>query len=103
VALLQLESVSRSFGSLKVTDQLTLAVAPGEALGIIGPNGAGKTTLMNLIAGDLPVDAGTIRFDGRDISRLPAAQRCRAGIARDRKSTRLNSSHNPASRMPSSA
>lgn len=82
VALLQLESISRSFGSLKVTDGLTLSVATGEALGIIGPNGAGKTTLMNLIAGDLPVDAGTIRFDGRDITRLPAPQRCRAGIAR---------------------
>ena len=82
VALLQLESISRSFGSLKVTDGLTLSVATGEALGIIGPNGAGKTTLMNLIAGDLPADAGTIRFDGRDITRLPAPQRCRAGIAR---------------------
>ena len=82
VALLQLESISRSFGSLKVTDGLTLSVAPGEALGIIGPNGAGKTTLMNLIAGDLPPDAGTIRFDGRDITRLAAPQRCRAGIAR---------------------
>lgn len=82
MALLELESVSRSFGSLKVTDGLTLAVAPGEALGIIGPNGAGKTTLMNLIAGDLPLDAGTIRFDGRDITQLPAPQRCRAGIAR---------------------
>jgi branched-chain amino acid transport system ATP-binding protein len=80
--LLQLDGVSRRFGSLKVTDQLTLSVAPGEALGIIGPNGAGKTTLMNLIAGDLPVDAGTIRFDGRDITRLGAAQRCRIGIAR---------------------
>lgn len=82
MALLELESVSRSFGSLKVTDGLTLAVAPGQALGIIGPNGAGKTTLMNLIAGDLPLDAGTIRFDGRDITQLPAPQRCRAGIAR---------------------
>jgi branched-chain amino acid transport system ATP-binding protein len=80
--LLQLDGISRRFGSLKVTDQLTLAVAPGEALGIIGPNGAGKTTLMNLIAGDLPPDAGTIRFDGRDVTRLGAAQRCRAGIAR---------------------
>jgi branched-chain amino acid transport system ATP-binding protein len=80
--LLQLAGISRRFGSLKVTDQLTLAVAPGEALGIIGPNGAGKTTLMNLIAGDLPPDAGTIRFDGRDVTRLGAAQRCRAGIAR---------------------
>ncbi|MBK6852356.1 MAG: ABC transporter ATP-binding protein [Burkholderiales bacterium] len=80
--LLALEGVSRSFGSLKVTDRLSLSVLPGRALGIIGPNGAGKTTLMNLIAGDVAPDAGRIVFDGRDITRLPPAARCRAGIAR---------------------
>lgn len=80
--LLQLESVSRSFGSLKVTDRLTLDVRRGEALGIIGPNGAGKTTLMNLIAGDVLPDGGRIVFDGRDITRLPPAARCHAGIGR---------------------
>jgi len=81
-ALLQLESVSKSFGSLKVTDGLSLEVRRGEALGIIGPNGAGKTTLMNLIAGDMPVSGGRILFDGRDITALPAHARCRVGIAR---------------------
>jgi len=81
-ALLQLESVSRSFGSLKVTDQLSLEVRRGEALGIIGPNGAGKTTLMNLIAGDVAVSGGRIVFGGRDITALPPSARCRAGIAR---------------------
>jgi branched-chain amino acid transport system ATP-binding protein len=80
--LLQLESVSKSFGSLKVTDQLTLEVRRGEALGIIGPNGAGKTTLMNLIAGDVPVSGGRIVFDGADITALPPPARCHAGIAR---------------------
>jgi branched-chain amino acid transport system ATP-binding protein len=81
-ALLQLESVSKSFGSLKVTDHLSLQVKRGEALGIIGPNGAGKTTLMNLIGGDVFVDSGRIVFDGRDITALPPAVRCHAGIAR---------------------
>jgi len=80
--LLQLTSVSKRFGSLQVTDGLTLQVAPGEALGIIGPNGAGKTTLMNLIGGDVAADAGRIVFDGRDLTALPPAARCRAGIAR---------------------
>lgn len=80
--LLSLQGVSRSFGALKVTDRLDLVVARGEALGIIGPNGAGKTTLMNLIAGDIAVDGGRILFDGRDVTALPPAARCRAGIAR---------------------
>jgi len=81
-ALLQLESLSKRYGSLKVTDRLSLQVRRGEALGIIGPNGAGKTTLMNLVAGDTFADAGRIVFDGRDITALPPAARCHAGIAR---------------------
>jgi branched-chain amino acid transport system ATP-binding protein len=80
--LLELQGVSRSFGSLKVTDQLNLAVAPGEALGIIGPNGAGKTTLMNLVAGDVAPNAGRIVFDGQDVTALPPQRRCRLGMAR---------------------
>ena len=80
--LLQLESVSKSYGSLKVTDQLSLQIKRGEALGIIGPNGAGKSTLMNLIGGDAFSDSGRIVFDGRDITALPPAARCHAGIAR---------------------
>jgi branched-chain amino acid transport system ATP-binding protein len=81
-ALLQLESVSKSYGLLKVTNRLSLQVKRGEALGIIGPNGAGKTTLMNLIGGDASVDAGRIVFDGRDITALAPEARCHAGIAR---------------------
>ena len=54
----------------------------GEALGIIGPNGAGKTSLFNLIAGTVAADAGTVRLDGRDVTRLAPAERCRRGIAR---------------------
>lgn len=82
MALLELQAVSRSFGSLKVTDRLSLSVAPGEALGIIGPNGAGKTTLMNLVAGDVAVDSGHIVFQDQDITAWPPQRRCRAGIAR---------------------
>ena len=54
----------------------------GEALGIIGPNGAGKSTLFNLITGLLKPDAGTVHFDGRDITRAPPRARCIAGIGR---------------------
>ena len=53
-----------------------------EAVGVLGPNGAGKTTILGLIAGTLALDAGTIAFHGRDISRLPTHERCRLGIAR---------------------
>jgi branched-chain amino acid transport system ATP-binding protein len=81
-ALLELEHVRKSFGSVRVIQDLSLDVAAGEALGVVGPNGAGKTTMMNLIAGTIRHDEGQIRFDGRDVSRLPAHVRCRAGIAR---------------------
>lgn len=82
VPLLALENVERSFGALRVIDQLELQVMPGEALGVIGPNGAGKTTLMNLISGSLALGGGRILFDGHDVSNTAAATRCRLGIAR---------------------
>jgi branched-chain amino acid transport system ATP-binding protein len=80
--LLDIRRLSRSFGSVKAADAVDLTVARGEAVGIVGPNGAGKTTLFNLIAGNLDADAGEIRLDGVDITRLGAHQRCRAGIGR---------------------
>ena len=82
MALLSLSDVRKSYGALTVTDGVSLAVESGETLGILGPNGAGKTTLFNLISGDVRVDAGRVEFDGRDITALPAHQRCRAGIGR---------------------
>ena len=80
--ILELEALSKSFGAVTVADGLSYSLAPGEALGIIGPNGAGKTTMFNLITGTLPPDSGTIRFKGEDITRVSAARRCRAGMAR---------------------
>ena len=80
-SVLEVEHISKSFG-VKVIDDLSLSVASGEALGVIGPNGAGKTTLLNLIAGDLAPDEGTVRFDGRDVTRQSADKRCRSGLAR---------------------
>jgi branched-chain amino acid transport system ATP-binding protein len=80
--ILRLDNLTRSFGSLKAVDAVQLDVAQGEALGVIGPNGAGKTTLFNLITGLLTPDAGTIHFDGRDITQAPPRVRCIAGIGR---------------------
>jgi branched-chain amino acid transport system ATP-binding protein len=80
--LLEVAGLKKSFGSIIVADDLGLAIAPGEAVGIIGPNGAGKTTLFNLIAGGISASAGSIRFDGRDLAGVPPQGRCRAGIGR---------------------
>jgi branched-chain amino acid transport system ATP-binding protein len=80
--LLELHSVAKSYGALKVTDDISLAVDEGTTLGILGPNGAGKTTLFNLISGDVRCDAGRVEYEGRDITALKPHQRCRAGIGR---------------------
>src|SRR6185295_18477551 len=81
-ALLRLEGLSRSFGSLKVTDDISLSVEPGEALGILGPNGAGKSTLFNLITGSLRPNSGRIHFADREITSVSPHERSRRGIAR---------------------
>lgn len=80
--MLTLQKVSKSFGSLKVADDVSFDVPEGQALGIIGPNGAGKSTLFNLITGNLTPDSGAIRFDGRDVTKAPAMRRCLDGIGR---------------------
>jgi branched-chain amino acid transport system ATP-binding protein len=80
--LLALHSVSKAYGALKVTDEISLSVEEGITLGILGPNGAGKTTLFNLISGDARCDAGRVEYEGRDITTLKPHQRCRAGIGR---------------------
>lgn len=80
--ILQLERVSKAFGSVTVADKLDLDVTQGMALGIIGPNGAGKSSLFNLIAGALKPDAGIIRLKGQDITQTSARARARVGIAR---------------------
>jgi branched-chain amino acid transport system ATP-binding protein len=80
--MLELRGVSKAFGGLVVADDISVALARGEALGIIGPNGAGKSTLFNLITGMLRPDHGQILLDGRDITALPPEDRCRAGIGR---------------------
>jgi branched-chain amino acid transport system ATP-binding protein len=80
--LLELAGVSKSYGALKATDNLSLTVTEGEALGVIGPNGAGKSTMFNLITGDVAPDAGRVIFAGTDITALPAHARSRLGIGR---------------------
>jgi branched-chain amino acid transport system ATP-binding protein len=81
-ALLSVERVSKHFGGFTALDKVSIDVAKGERFGLIGPNGSGKTTLINCISGALDNDSGSIRFDGEEISKLPAYKRTRRGIAR---------------------
>jgi branched-chain amino acid transport system ATP-binding protein len=81
-SILSLRGVSKRYGALKVTDNVSLDVVGGLTLGILGPNGAGKTTLFNLISGDVRPDEGEVLFEGADIRYTPPHQRCRMGIGR---------------------
>ena len=80
--VLRIEGLTKNFGGLRVTDEVTLDVAPGELHAIIGPNGAGKTTLINQISGLLAPDSGRIAFAGDDITGLPVHTRAARGLAR---------------------
>jgi branched-chain amino acid transport system ATP-binding protein len=80
-SLLSTRGLSRHFGGLKAVDGVDFELSPGEIRAVIGPNGAGKTTFVSLVSGRIAPTAGTIRFDGADITRMPAHRRVRAGIA----------------------
>ena len=81
-AVLRIEKLTKNFGGLRVTDDVTLDVRPGELHAVIGPNGAGKTTLINQISGLLAPDAGRVVFDGEDVTGLPVNARATRGLAR---------------------
>ncbi len=80
--LLETAGLTKRFGGLVATGEVSLSVAPGEIHAVIGPNGAGKTTLIGQLSGELIPDSGSIRFAGADISRLGPARRAALGIAR---------------------
>jgi len=82
VSLLEVNGVSKRFGSLAALEDVSLAVEDGELRAIIGPNGAGKTTFFNLISGLFPPSAGSVRFEGRDVTALAPEERVRRGMAR---------------------
>ncbi|MCZ7889968.1 MULTISPECIES: ABC transporter ATP-binding protein [Rhizobium/Agrobacterium group] len=79
---LEVRNLSKNFGALAVTNDVSLQVRPGERRALIGPNGAGKTTLINLIAGVLTPSTGQISLQGRDITGLSQSAKVRAGIGR---------------------
>ena len=88
---LNIKAISKRYGGLQALDDVHIDVKEGEVHAVVGENGAGKSTLMKILAGIIDRDGGTITFRGEEV------------VFTDRKSTRLNSSHIPLSRMPSSA
>ena len=88
-AFLKLNGVSKKFGGLSAINGCSLELEEGKIVGLIGPNGAGKTTLFNLITGFYSPDTGSVNFDGKDISVLPAYQITNLGIARSFQNLRL--------------
>ena len=82
MSVLEVRGVTKNFGSLVAVRDVSIAVERGELRAVIGPNGAGKTTFFNLISGFFPPSAGSIVFDGRDITRVAAHRRVALGMAR---------------------
>ena len=81
-SLLRLEASTKRFGGLLANREISLAIEPGEIIGLIGPNGAGKTTLFNCITGYMHPDAGRIVFGGTEITHTRPERICRLGVAR---------------------
>jgi branched-chain amino acid transport system ATP-binding protein len=82
VSLLEVQGVTKRFGSLVAVRDVSLSVAAGELRAVIGPNGAGKTTFFNLISGFFPPSSGTVWFDGADVTGLAPHKRVARGMAR---------------------
>jgi branched-chain amino acid transport system ATP-binding protein len=80
--MLEVRGLTKTFGALRACDGIDFDVREGETHAVIGPNGAGKTTFISQLAGNLLPDAGSVRFAGSDITRLPAPRRARLGLAR---------------------
>src|SRR5215468_10229245 len=88
-AVIELKHVSKSFGGVVANRNVSLSVPRGRITGLIGPNGSGKTTLFNSIVGYHPIDSGSIRFEGQEISRLRVQEIARLGMLRTFQTTRI--------------
>ncbi|WP_457092838.1 ABC transporter ATP-binding protein [Microvirga sp. P5_D2] len=93
--LFRVEGLSKSFGGLAVSRNISLSLPAGERLALIGPNGAGKTTFVNLVTGQLKPSAGRVILNGEDVTNLGAVRRVRKGLVRTFQVTRLFSDMTP--------
>jgi len=88
-AVFEVEQLTRSFGGLRVTQSVSLALSPGDRVALIGPNGAGKTTFVNLVTGHLKPDSGTVRVAGERLNGMNPMRRVQRGLVRSFQVTRL--------------
>ena len=87
--LLEVQNVWKAFGGVQANKAISLTVPEGAIIGLIGPNGSGKTTLFSSIVGQYPIDQGSIRFEGEEISKLRVPQIARLGLLRTFQQTRI--------------
>ncbi len=87
--IIEVQGVSKAFGGVVANKEVSLSVKQGGITGLIGPNGSGKTTLFNSVVGYHPIDAGSIKFEGREVSKLPVQEIARLGLLRTFQQTRI--------------
>ena len=97
--IIEVQDVSKSFGGVVANKDISLSVEKGRITGLIGPNGSGKTTLFNSIVGYHPIDAGSIKFEGKEISKLPVQSIARLGLLRTFQQTRIYGAMNCVENM----
>ena len=97
--IIEVTDVSKSYGGVKANIDISMAVSEGSITGIIGPNGCGKTTLFNSIVGFHPIDKGSIKFAGKEISKLLVGDIARLGLLRTFQQTRIYSKMNCVDNM----
>jgi len=89
MSILEVKQVYKYFGGVKANEDISLSVEQGSIVGLIGPNGSGKTTLFNSIVGTHPIDKGSIKFDGKEVSELPVPIVAKLGLLRTFQQTRV--------------
>ena len=89
MSILEVNNVNKFFGGVKANVDISMSVEKGSIVGLIGPNGSGKTTLFNSIVGTHPIDTGSIKFDGTEVSKLPVPVVAKLGLLRTFQQTRI--------------
>ena len=89
MSILEVNQVYKYFGGVKANENISLSVEQGTIVGLIGPNGSGKTTLFNSIVGTHPIDNGSIKFNGTEVSELPVPVVAKLGLLRTFQQTRI--------------
>ena len=89
MSILEVNQVYKYFGGVKANEDISLSVEQGSIVGLIGPNGSGKTTLFNSIVGTHPIDKGSIKFEGKEVSELPIPIVAKLGLLRTFQQTRI--------------